>query len=64
MKLVKRCLREILRNDSRPLTYSYDELSEPLTPLMLVTDKWLLNKNSGVLYDVTIADENTDTVNI
>ena len=58
LKLVKRCLRKILRNarltleeletilveieavlNSRPLTYSHDELSEPLTPSMLVTGK-------------------------
>ena len=55
VKLVKRCLRKILRNagltfeeletilveieavlNSRPLTYSHDELSEPFTPLMLL----------------------------
>ena len=58
VKLVKRCLRKLLRNarliyeeletilgeieavlNSRPLTYSHDELSEPLTPSMLVTGR-------------------------
>ena len=67
VKLVKRCLRKILRNarltfeeletilveieavlNSRPLTYSHDELSEPLTPSMLVKGKQLLNKSSDV----------------
>ena len=48
---------------SRPLTYSHDELSELLTPSMLVTGKRLLNKNNDVMYDVTIADENTNTLN-
>ena len=82
VKLVKRCLRKILRNarltfeefetilieikavlNSRPHTCSHDELSEPLTLSMLVTGKRLLNTNNDVLYDVTIADENTDTLN-
>ena len=48
---------------SRPLTYSHDELGEPLTPSMLLTGKRLLNKNNDVMYDVTIADENTNTLN-
>ena len=82
VKLVKRCLRKILRNarltfeeletilaeieavlNSRPLIYSHDELSEPLTPLMLVTGKRLLNKDNDVLYDVTMANEDTNTLN-
>ena len=45
------------------LKYSYEELSEPLTPSMLVKGKRLLNTNNDVLYDVKIADENTDTLN-
>ena len=49
--------------NSRPLTYSHDELSEPLTLSMLVTGKLLLNKNNDVLYDVTVADEDTNTLN-
>ena len=49
--------------NSRPLTQSHDELSEPLTPSMLVTGKRLLNKNNDVLYDMTIADEDTNTLN-
>ena len=49
--------------NSRPLTYSHNELSEARTPSMPFTGKRLLNTNNDILYDVTIADENTDTLN-
>ena len=46
--------------NSRPLTYSRDEL---ITLSMFVTGKLSLNTSNDVLSDVTIADENTDTLN-
>ena len=49
--------------NSRPFTYSHGELSEPVTPVMLLTGKRLLNANNDVLYDVTITDENIDILN-
>ena len=49
--------------NSWPLTYSHDELSEPLTMPMLVTGKQLLNTDNDVFYDVIIVDENTATLN-